>query len=276
MEKLLNLTLLLLSASCAAENITVVAVEGDTISINCSYDARQWWRDKSWCRQLGQGRCQPVASAPPAWLPLPRPSRGGTSIRDDARAGLLTVTMRGLRRHDAGLYQCQTGFLGHTRSLRRVQVEVLAGPLLTWISLFSTSWLDSWWPSSWWLCWSVLLPSAGRAGREGRAQNWVSSRSSQSLLTLDMMESASPGRALREPSQGDPWKRQIHGKGKSMEKANPWKRPPATRKGPLLSTGLEEPVTLERFPSSSSPLPLGVSSPGSYSRPHSQDHSIML
>ncbi|KAF2987206.1 hypothetical protein EK904_013589, partial [Melospiza melodia maxima] len=70
-----------------------------------------------------------------------------------------------------------------------------------WISLFSTSWLDSWWPSSWWLCWSVLLPTAGRTGREGRTQNWVSSRSSQSLLTLDMMESASPGRALHEPSQ---------------------------------------------------------------------------
>ncbi|XP_071306290.1 triggering receptor expressed on myeloid cells 2-like isoform X3 [Agelaius tricolor] len=126
MEKLLNLTLLLLSASCAAENITVVAVEGDTISVNCSYDARQWWREKSWCRQLGRRRCQPVVSAPPAWLPLPRPSRGSTSIRDNARAGLLTVTIRGLRREDAGLYQCQTEFLGHTQSLRRVQVEVLA------------------------------------------------------------------------------------------------------------------------------------------------------
>uniref|UniRef100_A0A8C3MCU4 Uncharacterized protein n=2 Tax=Thraupidae TaxID=400783 RepID=A0A8C3MCU4_GEOPR len=112
-------------------NITVVAVEGDTISVNCSYDARQWWRQKSWCRQLGQRRCQPVASAPPAWLPVPRPSRGSTSIRDDARAGLLTVTIRGLRREDAGLYQCQTEFLGHTRSLRRVQVEVLAADLVT-------------------------------------------------------------------------------------------------------------------------------------------------
>ncbi|NXP85735.1 TREM2 protein, partial [Passerina amoena] len=120
-----------LTASCAADNITVVAVEGDTISVNCSYDARQWWREKSWCRQLGQRRCQPVVSAPPAWLPLPRPGRGSTSIRDNARAGLLTVTISGLRRADAGLYQCQTAFLGHTQSLRRVQVEVLPADLVT-------------------------------------------------------------------------------------------------------------------------------------------------
>ncbi|KAL9824333.1 triggering receptor expressed on myeloid cells 2-like isoform 2-T2 [Geothlypis trichas] len=132
MEKLLNLTLLFLSASCAAENVTVVAVEGDTISVNCSYDARQWWREKSWCRQLGPGRCRAVVSAPPAWLPLPRPSsRAGTSIRDNARAGLLTVTMRGLRREDAGLYQCRTEFLGHAQSLRRVRVEVLAADLVS-------------------------------------------------------------------------------------------------------------------------------------------------
>ncbi|NXU19839.1 TREM2 protein, partial [Pardalotus punctatus] len=119
-------------ASCTAENVTVVAAtEGDTISVNCSYDPRQWWREKSWCRQLEPGRCQPVVSAPPAWLPFPRGSRGSTSIRDNARAGVLTVTMRRLRKEDAGLYQCRTDFLGETRSLRKVQVEVLAADLET-------------------------------------------------------------------------------------------------------------------------------------------------
>ncbi|NXO98026.1 TREM2 protein, partial [Certhia brachydactyla] len=119
-------------ASCAAQNVTVVAaMEGDTISVNCSYDARQWWREKSWCRQLEQGRCQPVVRTPPAWLPFPRNRRGATSIRDNARAGLLTVTIRRLRKEDAGLYQCQTDFLGHTKSLRKVQVEVLAADLVT-------------------------------------------------------------------------------------------------------------------------------------------------
>ncbi|NXY06743.1 TREM2 protein, partial [Pteruthius melanotis] len=121
-----------LAASCAAENVTVVAaVEGDTISVNCSYNPRLWWREKSWCRQLDQGRCQHVVSAPSPWLPFPRSSRGTTSIRDNARAGLLTVTMRRLRKEDAGLYQCRTDFLGETRSLRKVQVEVLAASPVT-------------------------------------------------------------------------------------------------------------------------------------------------
>ncbi|KAM4759970.1 triggering receptor expressed on myeloid cells 2-like isoform 1-T1 [Cyanocitta cristata] len=131
MEKLLHLTLVLLSASCAAENVTVVAaMEGDTISVNCSYNPRQWWREKSWCRQLDESRCQHVVSAPTLWLPFPRNRRGTTSIRDNARAGLLTVTMRRLRKEDAGLYQCKTDFLGETRSLRKVQVEVLAAASL--------------------------------------------------------------------------------------------------------------------------------------------------
>ncbi|NWV10545.1 TREM2 protein, partial [Ptilonorhynchus violaceus] len=119
-----------LAASCAAENVTVVSgVEGDTISVNCSYDPRQWWREKSWCQQLAEGRCQHVASAPTLWLPFPRSRRGSTSIRDDARAGVLTVTMRSLRKEDAGLYQCNTEFLGEKRSLRKVRVEVLAAGL---------------------------------------------------------------------------------------------------------------------------------------------------
>uniref|UniRef100_H0YUC1 Triggering receptor expressed on myeloid cells 2 n=1 Tax=Taeniopygia guttata TaxID=59729 RepID=H0YUC1_TAEGU len=132
MEKLLHLTLVLLAASCSAENVTVVAaMEGDTVSVNCSYDPRQWWREKSWCRQLEQSRCQHVVSAPPVWLPFLRARTGTTSIRDNARAGLLTVTMGQLRREDAGLYQCRTDFLGDTKSLRKVRVEVLAADLVT-------------------------------------------------------------------------------------------------------------------------------------------------
>ncbi|NXR16774.1 TREM2 protein, partial [Cinclus mexicanus] len=121
-----------LVASCAAENVTVVAaMEGDTVSVNCSYDPRQWWWGKSWCRQLDQGRCQQVLSAPPAWLPFLRSRRGSTSLRDNARTGLLTVTIRHLRKEDAGLYQCKTEFLGETKSLRKVRVEVLAADLVT-------------------------------------------------------------------------------------------------------------------------------------------------
>ncbi|NWI52163.1 TREM2 protein, partial [Calyptomena viridis] len=120
-----------LPACCAAENTTVLyGMEGGTIAVNCSYDPRQWWRDKSWCRQV-EGRCRHVVSAKPSWLPFPGGTRGSTSIRDDVHSGLLTVTMRQLRKEDSGLYQCRTHFLGDTRSLRKVQVEVLTAALET-------------------------------------------------------------------------------------------------------------------------------------------------
>ncbi|NXK96817.1 TREM2 protein, partial [Formicarius rufipectus] len=126
----LSLSLL---ASCAAENVTVVyGVEGGTISVNCSYNPQQqWWREKSWCRQVDETKCQPVVSAPSFWLPFPRSRKGTASIRDNIHDGMLTVTMRRLRKEDAGLYQCRTYFLGDTKSLRKVQVEVLRAVLET-------------------------------------------------------------------------------------------------------------------------------------------------
>ncbi|NXF81083.1 TREM2 protein, partial [Sclerurus mexicanus] len=133
MEKLLHLILVFLSASCAAENVTVVyGVEGGTISVNCSYDPQQqWWREKSWCRQVDETKCQHVVSARSFWLPFPRSRKNTTSIRDNIHDGILTVTMRQLRKEDAGLYQCRTYFLGDTKSLRKVQVEVLRAVLET-------------------------------------------------------------------------------------------------------------------------------------------------
>ncbi|NXP18635.1 TREM2 protein, partial [Scytalopus superciliaris] len=132
MEKLVNLVLVFLSASCAAENVTVVyGVEGGTISINCSYNPQHWWREKSWCRQVNETKCQHVVSAQSVWLPFPRRRKSTTSIRDNIHDGILTVTMRQLRKEDAGLYQCRTYFLGDTKSLRKVQVEVLTAVLET-------------------------------------------------------------------------------------------------------------------------------------------------
>ncbi|NWR87795.1 TREM2 protein, partial [Furnarius figulus] len=127
-----------LLASCAAENVTVVyGVEGGTISLNCSYDPQQqWWREKSWCRQVDDTKCQHVVSARSFWLPFLRSRKSttgasSTSIRDNIHDGILTVTMRQLRKEDAGLYQCRTYFLGDTKSLRKVQVEVLRAVLET-------------------------------------------------------------------------------------------------------------------------------------------------
>ncbi|XP_008497777.2 triggering receptor expressed on myeloid cells 2 [Calypte anna] len=134
MEKLIHFIFwVFCSASCAAENITVVyGMEGGSISVNCTYDPwQQRWREKSWCRQLEEKRCDPVVSARPFWLPFPRKRNGTTSIRDNIHQGVLTVTMEQLKKQDAGLYQCKSSSLGETRSLRKVQVEVLTAVLET-------------------------------------------------------------------------------------------------------------------------------------------------
>ncbi|KAM6191862.1 LOW QUALITY PROTEIN: triggering receptor expressed on myeloid cells 2-like [Sarcoramphus papa] len=134
MEKLVHLIFLVfLSASCAAENVTVVyGMEGGTISVNCTYNPwQQRWREKSWCKQIDETKCQHVVSARRFWLPFLKNRNGTTSISDNVREGVLTVTMKRLKKQDAGLYQCKTDYLGETNSLRKVQVEVLTAVLET-------------------------------------------------------------------------------------------------------------------------------------------------
>ncbi|XP_054660163.1 triggering receptor expressed on myeloid cells 2-like [Grus americana] len=134
MEKLVHLIFLaFLSASRAADNITVVyGMEGGTISVNCTYNPwQQRWREKSWCKQTDETKCQHVVSARRFWLPFLKNRNGTTSISDNVREGVLTVTMKRLRKQDAGLYQCKTDYLGETNTLRKVQVEVLTAVLET-------------------------------------------------------------------------------------------------------------------------------------------------
>ncbi|NWR63021.1 TREM2 protein, partial [Bucorvus abyssinicus] len=122
-----------LLASCAAENITVVyGMEGGTVSVNCTYNPQQQrWREKSWCKQVDETKCQHVVSARRFWLPFLKNRNGTTSISDNIHDGVLTVTMKRLKKQDAGLYQCKTEYLGETNSLRKVQVEVLTAVLET-------------------------------------------------------------------------------------------------------------------------------------------------
>lgn len=119
----------LLLASCAADNITLVyGVEGGTISINCTYNPwQQRWREKSWCKQIDETKCQHVVSAHRFWLPFLKNRNGTTAISDDVHKGVLTVTMKRLKKQDAGLYQCRTDYLGETNTLQKVQVKVLTG-----------------------------------------------------------------------------------------------------------------------------------------------------
>ncbi|NWQ82449.1 TREM2 protein, partial [Columbina picui] len=125
--------LLLLLVSCAAENVTVVyGMEGGTISVNCTYDPwQQRWREKSWCKQIDENKCQRVVSTRRFWLPFLKNRNGTTSIRDNIRDGVLTVTMKRLRKQDAGMYQCRSDLLAETSSLGKVQVEVLTAALET-------------------------------------------------------------------------------------------------------------------------------------------------
>ncbi|KAM6295115.1 triggering receptor expressed on myeloid cells 2-like [Aegotheles albertisi] len=133
MEKLMHLILVFWSASCAAENVTVVyGMEGDTISVNCTYNRwQQRWREKSWCKQIDKTECQRVVSARRFWLPFLKNRNGTTSISDNVHEGVLTVTMKRLKKQDAGLYECRSDYLGETNSLRKVRVEVLTAVLET-------------------------------------------------------------------------------------------------------------------------------------------------
>ncbi|NWX89709.1 TREM2 protein, partial [Nothoprocta pentlandii] len=116
-----------LLAPCTAENITVIyGMEGGTISINCTYNPwQQRWREKSWCKQVDEIKCQHVVSARRFWLQFLKNRNGTTSISDNVHEGVLTVTMKRLKKQDAGLYRCRTEYLGETKTLHKVQVEVL-------------------------------------------------------------------------------------------------------------------------------------------------------
>ena len=112
-------------------------------SLQCSClenprDGVAWWaavygvtqsRTKAWCRQLGEeGLCQQVVSTHPSWLlSFLKRRNGSTAITDDALGGTLTITLRNLQTHDAGLYQCQSLHGSEADTLRKVLVEVLAG-----------------------------------------------------------------------------------------------------------------------------------------------------
>ncbi|XP_019369769.1 PREDICTED: triggering receptor expressed on myeloid cells 2-like [Gavialis gangeticus] len=130
METLVHLIFLVsLAELYAAENTTVVyGMEGETISINCTYGPKEHkWKEKSWCKQVDETQCQRVVSARRFWLPFLKNRNGTTSISDNIHKGVLMVTIKRLQKQDAGLYQCKTDFLGTTRTLQKVKVEVLEG-----------------------------------------------------------------------------------------------------------------------------------------------------
>ena len=103
---------------------------GRSLRVSCPYNSlKHWGRRKAWCRHLGEeGLCQHVVSTHPSWLlSFLKRRNGSTAITDDALGGTLTITLRNLQAHDAGLYQCQSLHGSEADTLRKVLVEVLAG-----------------------------------------------------------------------------------------------------------------------------------------------------
>ncbi|XP_029800231.1 triggering receptor expressed on myeloid cells 2 isoform X3 [Suricata suricatta] len=133
MEPLWLLILLAVTELSRAHNTTVFqGLVGRSLQVSCPYNSlKHWGRRKAWCRELDEeGTCQRVVSTHRSWLlSFLKRRNGSTAIMDDALGGTLTITLRNLQAHDAGLYQCQSLYGEEADTLRRVLVEVLADPL---------------------------------------------------------------------------------------------------------------------------------------------------
>ncbi|XP_054837360.1 triggering receptor expressed on myeloid cells 2-like [Eublepharis macularius] len=128
MERFAHLVILVsLSDAYASNNVAVVyGIEGESVSINCTYSPKEnQWREKNWCRHISNTECQHVVTARRFWMPFLKRRNGTTSIADDIQKGILTVTINPLKEEDAGLYQCNTDFLGSVRILHKVKLKVL-------------------------------------------------------------------------------------------------------------------------------------------------------
>ncbi|XP_077620923.1 triggering receptor expressed on myeloid cells 2 isoform X1 [Crocuta crocuta] len=133
MEPLWLLILSAVTELSRAHNATVFqGMAGRALQVSCPYNSlKHWGRRKAWCRQLDEeGTCQRVVSTHRSWLlSFLKRWNGSTAIVDDALGGTLTITLRNLQAHDAGLYQCQSLYGDEADTLRKVLVEVLADPL---------------------------------------------------------------------------------------------------------------------------------------------------
>ncbi|XP_028589953.2 triggering receptor expressed on myeloid cells 2-like isoform X2 [Podarcis muralis] len=129
MENFVHLIFLVSLSAYATEDVpTVYGVEGEPITINCTYNPQEnQWREKSWCKLISEMSCQHVVSARRFWMPFLKRKNGTTAIADNIQKGILTVTIDPFQKEDAGLYQCKTEFLGITNILQKVKVEVLTG-----------------------------------------------------------------------------------------------------------------------------------------------------
>ncbi|GAB1296887.1 CMRF35-like molecule 9 [Apodemus speciosus] len=88
--------------------------EGDTVSLQCTYEKKMRGHRKYWCRQGGLlvSRCGDIVYT----NQNQEVTRGTMSIRDSPRELSVTVTMRGLTLKDSGKYWCGIDRLGRDES----------------------------------------------------------------------------------------------------------------------------------------------------------------
>lgn len=100
--------------------------EGDTVSLQCTYDEEQQELPKYWCREAGflLSRCSNTVYAAQDGQET---TVGRVSVRDSPQERVLTVTLRNLTLQDAGMYWCGAKRLGFHKTFS-VKLLVFKGP----------------------------------------------------------------------------------------------------------------------------------------------------
>ncbi|XP_004674059.1 PREDICTED: trem-like transcript 2 protein [Condylura cristata] len=96
-------------------------LEGETLSVQCSYKSRKnHVEGKVWCK-IRRNKCEPrftrVGAQGPRYL-----------LQDDVKARVVYVTMAALRRQDSGRYWCMRNSSGTLYPLMGFQLEVSPAP----------------------------------------------------------------------------------------------------------------------------------------------------
>lgn len=115
------------SAGAPAESVysKVQHLEGETLSVLCSYKGRKnLVEGKVWCK-IRRKKCEPGFTR--AWAQGPR-----YLLQDDVRAKVVKITMTTLRRQDSGRYWCMRNSSGTLYPLMGFLLEVSPGEQACW------------------------------------------------------------------------------------------------------------------------------------------------
>ncbi|XP_076715630.1 trem-like transcript 2 protein [Callospermophilus lateralis] len=127
MAPMFLLLLLLWLQDCAsglpAESVynKVQHLEGETLSVQCSYKGRKnRVEGKVWCK-VRKRRCEPGFAR--VWVKGPR-----YLLQDDVQAKVVNITMGALKRQDSGRYWCMRNSSGILYPMMGIQLEVSPAP----------------------------------------------------------------------------------------------------------------------------------------------------